>query len=139
VLCAIYGLFAQRAFSRMTPLVVTTFAMLSGALLLVPAALAESPSGALWSARIALDLTYLCTAGGALGYFLFTEAFNHIPATQVQVYTNLLPVIAALGGVLAFGERLSSRLLLGLVTVIGGVLLVQVQRRRAPATVRSPR
>ena len=68
--------------------------------------------------------------GGAAAFLLWTWALSRLTPTQVAVYVNLNPVVAALLGVMLLGERRSSLFLLGFVAVVAGVLLVNWPGRR---------
>ena len=55
---------------------------------------------------------------------MWTWALSRITPTQVAVYVNLNPIVAALLGILLLGERRSPMFALGFVAVVAGVLLV---------------
>jgi drug/metabolite transporter (DMT)-like permease len=111
---ATYGVLAQRAFARYSALTVTTYAMVLGTLLLLPAALVEGlVSVFLWldGQTLAL-LVFLGVFGGALGFFLWTFAWTRLTPTQVAVYVNLNPLVATVLGAALLAERLTSSSLL---------------------------
>jgi drug/metabolite transporter (DMT)-like permease len=74
-------------------------------------------------------------ASGALtsgiGYALWYAALPALKATQAATVQLCVPVIAALGGVLVLGERLSLRLTLASLAVLGGIALVILEKRPA--------
>ncbi len=85
----------------------------------------------------------LAVVSGALasgvGYSIWYSALGGLTATQAAVLQLLVPVIAAMGGVMFSGETLSLRLLLSSVLVLGGIVLViwtrtVIERRRASST-----
>jgi drug/metabolite transporter (DMT)-like permease len=53
-----------------------------------------------------------------------------VTPTQVAVYVNLNPIVAALLAILLLGERRSGLFLLGFAAVVVGVLLVNWPGRR---------
>jgi drug/metabolite transporter (DMT)-like permease len=128
---AIYGVLAQRILGRYTSLTVTTYAMVLGALLLLPAALIEGLPEAL--ARINGKLVglvlFLGILGGALGYFLWTFALSRLTPTQVAVYVNFNPMVATILAAALLTERLTGVFGVGFVAVLGGVLLVNLPKR----------
>jgi drug/metabolite transporter (DMT)-like permease len=131
---AIYGVLAQRILIRYTALTVTTYAMLFGTFLLLPAALAEGLPQALAriDGKVAALILFLGMFGGALGYFLWTFALTRLTPTQVAVYVNLNPMVATILGVALLAERLTGLFLVGFVAVFAGVLLVNWPRRIEP-------
>ena len=68
--------------------------------------------------------------GGAAAFLLWTWALSRLTPTQVAVYVNLNPIVAALLAILLLGERRSGLFLLGFATVVVGVLLVNWPGRR---------
>jgi drug/metabolite transporter (DMT)-like permease len=132
LLGALYGVIAKRALVVDKPATITTYAMLIGAVLLLPAALVEGlvPAiGRLEGALLGL-VVFLGVPGGAVAFLLWTWALSRLTPTQVAVYVNLNPVVAALLGVLLLAERRSSLFLLGFAAVVTGVLLVNWPSRR---------
>jgi drug/metabolite transporter (DMT)-like permease len=128
---AAYGILAQRAFARYSALTVTTYAMVLGTLLLLPAALVEGLVGVflrLDGQTLAL-LVFLGVFGGALGFFLWTFALSRLTPTQVAVYVNLNPLVATVLGAALLAERLTIIFAVGLCAVLLGVLLVNWPKR----------
>ena len=126
LLGALYGLLAKRVLDVDSPATVTTYAMLIGAVLLLPAAMVEGLVPALqgldW--RLLGLVVFLGVLGGAVAFLLWTWALSRLTPTQVAVYVNLNPIVAALLGVLILHERRSALFLLGFAAVVTGVLLV---------------
>jgi drug/metabolite transporter (DMT)-like permease len=131
---AAYGVLAQRAFVRYSALTVTTYAMVLGTLLLLPAALAEG----LTEVPTRLDLqtaalvVFLGIFGGALAFFLWTFALRRLTPTQVAVYINLNPLVATVLAAALLAERLTATFAVGFGAVVLGVLLVNWPRRVEP-------
>jgi drug/metabolite transporter (DMT)-like permease len=73
---------------------------------------------------------FLGVLGGAAAFLLWTWALSRLTPTQVAVYVNLNPIVAALLGVVLLGERRSGPFLLGFAGVVAGVLLVNWPGRR---------
>ena len=108
------------------PATVTTYAMLFGTLALLPVALFEGlvPAVARLEGRVLGLVLFLGVLGGAAAFLLWTWALSRITPTQVAVYVNLNPIVAALLGIVLLGERRSPMFALGFVAVVAGVLLV---------------
>jgi len=131
---AVYSVLAPRALSRYRAVTVTAYAMVLGTLLLLPAAIGEGLLGIvarLDETAIVLVL-FLGIVGGALGYSLITFALTRLTPTQVVVYINFNPIVAAVFAAILLDERLTEAFVAGLGAVIGGVLLVNWPARRAP-------
>jgi drug/metabolite transporter (DMT)-like permease len=132
LLGAVYGLLAKRALAMDSPAAVTTWAMLFGAVLLLPVAVVEGlvPAIGRLDGQLLGVVAFLGVLGGAAAFLLWTWALSRLTPTQVAVYVNLNPVVAALGGVVLLGERRSGLFLLGFAAVVAGVLLVNWPGRR---------
>jgi drug/metabolite transporter (DMT)-like permease len=126
LLGALYGLIAKRVLAVDHPATVTTYAMLIGTVLLLPAAAVEGLVPAIerldW--QLLGLVVFLGVLGGAVAFLLWNWALSRLTPTQVAVYVNLNPIVAALLGVGLLGERRSALFLLGFAAVVTGVLLV---------------
>ena len=128
---AIYGVLAQKMLKKYRAITVTTYAMLTGTCLLIPAAFVEGLFQVLTHINLqAVSLIlFLGICGGALGYFLWTFALAHLTPTQVAVYINLNPMVAAILGAALLAEKLTLVFIVGFVAVLIGVLLVNWPKR----------
>ena len=74
----------------------------------------------------------LAIASGAiasgLGYVVWYQALAGLTATRAAIVQLLVPILAALGGVLFLSEQISLRLALATVTVLGGIGLALYAR-----------
>jgi len=127
---ATYGVLAKRVLGRYTALTVTTYAMVLGTLLLLPAAFVEGLPRVLGriDGRLATLILFLGIFGGACGYYLWTFALSRLTPTQVAVYGNLNPMVATVLGAALLAERLTGVFAVGFVAVLSGVLLVNWPR-----------
>ncbi len=123
---AFYGVLAQKMLKKYNPITVTTYAMVTGTCLLIPAAFVEGLPQALTKIDLqaASLILFLGICGGALGYFLWTFALAHLTPTQVAVYINLNPMVAAILGSALLAEKLTLVFIAGFAAVLMGVLLV---------------
>jgi drug/metabolite transporter (DMT)-like permease len=123
---ALYGVLAKRALEQVHPLTLISYAMLIGTLVLVPFAVVEGivdEVGQLHPSLVALVL-FLGIPGGAIGFGLWTAALTRLSPTQLTVYINLNPVVAAMLGVVLLSEEATPLFLLSFAVVISGVMLV---------------
>ena len=128
---ALYAVLAKKMLTRYKALTLTTYSMVFGTLLLVPIAFVEDPSSAL--ARMGTNtlmlVLFLGIFSGAIGYFLWTFSLTYLTPTQVAVYINLNPMVAALLGATLLAEKLTGIFIVGFAAVVGGVLLVNLRPR----------
>ena len=66
-----------------------------------------------------------------IGYAIWYKALPGLKAMESSIVQLSVPIIAAFGGILLLGEMLSLRLVLAAAAVLGGILLVTVEKSRA--------
>lgn len=123
---AVYSVLAKPVVGRYPPVAVTTYGMLGGATLLLPVALVAGLPGAIGEIDrdAALLVAYLAVGGGALAYWLITEALARLSPTQAVAYLNVNPLVAIALSTILLDEPLTLRFTLGFVLVASGVVLV---------------
>lgn len=77
-----------------------------------------------------LSLIYLVTMGSIAGFSAYVWLLKVRPAMQVSTYAYVNPVVAVLLGVFLAGEEISFIQILGLITILGSVLLINMARYR---------
>ena len=65
-----------------------------------------------------------------LGYVLWYTALRNLTATRAAVVQLLVPILAAVGGVVFLSETISLRLVLSAIVVLGGIALALTAGRR---------
>jgi drug/metabolite transporter (DMT)-like permease len=65
-----------------------------------------------------------------LGYAIWYAALRDLTTSQAGVMQLLVPIIAALGGVVFANELLSGRLLIASMLTLGGILIVLLTRKK---------
>jgi drug/metabolite transporter (DMT)-like permease len=65
----------------------------------------------------------------AVGYAIWYLVLKDLTVTQAAVLQLLVPILAALGGVLFVSEMISMRLVISSLLVLGGILMVIIGRR----------
>jgi drug/metabolite transporter (DMT)-like permease len=73
---------------------------------------------------------YLAVFGSAIAFYLYFWLLEHMQATRLALTNYLSPVVAVLLGAMLFDERLTARILLGGLLVVGGVAVTVTSRRR---------
>lgn len=84
-----------------------------------------------WSLHGVLLAVTSGAISSGLGYTIWYAALGGLSATQAAVVQLLVPVIAALGGVVFVAEPITLRLVLSALLILGGILLVVLGRRRS--------
>ena len=118
-------------------LVVTVAVMGTGTLLLVPLAgyeiIAAGEGLSPLPLRGWLGILYLGAMASGLAYALYNASLRHLDASAVGVYTNLIPVVGVLTGVILLGEPLSGRAVVGGLVVMLGVWITSRSERPVEA------
>jgi drug/metabolite transporter (DMT)-like permease len=116
--------------------VVTAAVTGTGALLLLPVAgyeiIAAKMSGAGLPALPLigwLEILYLGGVASGVAYLLYNASLRHLDASAVGVYTNLIPIVGVLTGVIVLGEPLSARAIVGGLVVMLGVWITSRSER----------
>lgn len=81
-----------------------------------------------------LGLIYAIISGAitsGLGYVIWYSALTGLRATSAATVQLSVPVLAATGGILLLHEPISLRYVIASIAVLGGILLVVIERRRA--------
>lgn len=122
---ALYTLAGRKALQHTTPLQASTWASLSGAIMLLLFMGTESyPAAVPWNVWLAL--AYLGIIGTVVAFVWYYEGIRKIGATQTSIFTNLIPVFAVILSVLILKEKVSWYTWLGGLLVVGGVLWVNL-------------
>jgi len=102
----------------------TAYQAAVGAVTLLPFALSEIGSWRLPSLGVWLNLLYLGVFCSAIAYFCYMYALARLGPVLTSSFTNLIPFIGALGGLILLGEKLSWIQMSGGLAVVAGVFLV---------------
>ena len=85
------------------------------------------------NARTLGALIYLTVFGSIVAYSAYVYALAHLRTTKVSMYAYINPVVAVFLGWLILSEDLTWISLLAMCIILGGVALVQMSKRPAPA------
>ncbi len=80
-----------------------------------------------------LGVVYASLSGAitsGIGYAIWYKALPGLKPLEASVVQLSVPIIAAFGGILFLGEAISLRLFLASIAVLGGILLVTVEKSR---------
>lgn len=123
---AMYSIFGRYALARCQPMTVTfytfVFAGLGSLFLANPVRVASALAGDGRLAWMALGLVAVATV---LPYLLYTRGLVHVESGKAAIMASMEPVVAALAGVLAFGEPMSLGVLLGLGCILASIYILR--------------
>lgn len=118
------------------PLLATGMQMLAGGVLLLGVGALTGEIQALdpraFSVRSVLAVCYLILFGSLVGYSTYVWLLRVTPPALASTYAFVNPVVAVLLGWLLAGERITLRIVLASVVIVGGVALITVTRSRRP-------
>lgn len=116
------------------PVVTTACITGIGAVLLLPVALFELAGRELpqLSTNAWLSVVYLGVLASGVAYMLYNAALRHMDASEAGVYTNLIPVVGVITGLVVLHEPLSLRAISGGLVVMAGVWITGSERGTAP-------
>jgi len=122
---ATYTILGKRVVQRNDPLIVTSLALFSGAVLLTAFSGAflgftrlRSAGPEAWWLMILLGATMI-----GISYPIWFDRLKRLPASRASAFIYLTPVIAVVLSFLILGERFSWPFYLGAVLVLGGVVV----------------
>jgi drug/metabolite transporter (DMT)-like permease len=78
-------------------------------------------------------LAWLGLLGSCIAYLLYFYLINNVGATRTSVVTYVMPIIAVILGIIFLNEVLDWRLAVGLALILGGIGVINLKRRTAPA------
>lgn len=135
VVCwGIYTSMAKRV-AHFDAVAVTAGVMGVGALMLLPLAGYEvatqgwpKPTLQGW-----LGVLYLGAMASGAAYLFYNASLRHVDASHAAVYTNLIPIVGVITGIVVLGEPISVRAMVGGAIVLIGVWLTGRQRPSSPS------
>jgi drug/metabolite transporter (DMT)-like permease len=123
-----WGLYTLKGRGSAHPLLDTAYNFIRSVPFALGAALLAVGSAHYSSQGIALAAASGALSSG-LGYTVWYAALGGLSATQAAVVQLLVPVIAALGGVIFVAEPITLRLGVAAMLILGGILLVVLGRQ----------
>ena len=135
----VYTSLAKRVAS-IDAIVTTACIMGLGALMIAPIAAYEL-SGRGWPTLTLagwMGLVYLGAMASGAAYVLYNDALRHMDAGQAGAYTNLIPIVGVITGVVVLGEALTLRAIIGGAVVMVGVWVAGRDGRRSAVLAPQP-
>lgn len=127
---ASYSLIGRNVVRRVPPLVVTVRSIAWGALALLPFAIAEvAATPPVPGPRALAAAIYLGAGVTGVAFVLWNRGLAAVPASRAAVFINVQPVVGALLGVVALGERIGALGAAGGALVVTGLAMTIAGRR----------
>lgn len=127
ILWTLYSMLGSAPMIRIGPLRTTAWAMLLGAILLLPLGLIQARDVAF--AAIPFDawagFAFAIIFSGALGYVWWYEGIRVLGVPRTMIYSYLVPVFAIVTAIIFLGESFSLAEFIGAVVVLGGVQIAR--------------
>jgi drug/metabolite transporter (DMT)-like permease len=131
---AVFGILGRKIArdNKVDTLTLTAVPLAFGSCLLIPVALSVEgiPGFSLTGCGMVLGLAVFNTV---FAYVLYNHALKVLPAFELSTILNLTPLVTAIWAWLFLNERLSIVQILGMITVVVGVVVVQLHRKSGEA------
>jgi drug/metabolite transporter (DMT)-like permease len=133
---AIYSHLSKSWMREISPLVLTSGTMVSGALGLVILSFFD-PVGDHWNTVVQLNTTqwlallFLAVGCSVMAYFAYNVALSKRDASRVTIYFYLEPVVTVVLGVALLGEQLNWQIIVGGIAIFTSVVMVHLMKRQA--------
>lgn len=123
--------YARRRLRGVDPIAASAVeTLVAGPLMLAIHMLVEPGQPVEWGGQAWGAVGYLAVMGSLVGFTAFAYLAAHMSSSKVGTYAYVNPVVAVLLGWAFLGEAVTPRLIVGGVTILGGLLLVYVARVR---------
>ena len=128
---SVFTLVAKHLMAGLSPLAVTTYASLTGTLMLAVATLVEGapflPQASAWAW---FALVFLGVLGTAVAFVWYNDGVRRLGAARAPVFINLVPVAAVALAWALLDERVEAAMLGGGALVLAGIYVLNAPRRR---------
>ena len=125
IVWAISNVIMKAKLTKINPLVLTTWQMAVGAILLAIYTAGFGVAEVRWNLTSIACLLYNGIIASSLAFFLWAYVLEHMDASKASIAVLGVPVVGVLGGVICLGEPLTVTTSLGMVMVLSGIILVQ--------------
>ncbi len=127
---SLYTVLSKRLLERYDPMTVTSWAIVSGTLLCIPAFFIPGAVPALGSIGPAVwgGIFYLAIGTSVVAYPLWSYALRYLEASKVAIATNVQPVLTAILSWVIYRERFTPGFCVGAVLILAGVTWVETRR-----------
>lgn len=128
---AFYSILSRTISGQFSPMERTSIMMFMGCLAFTATALVREGAGypnefisAVSNPYVMIPVLFLSMICSVTAYYLLNYAMTYLEVNTVAVFTNIIPVVSVLSGVLILGEPFSLIFIPGIVLILGGVYMV---------------
>jgi len=128
---ALYTIGSKDLLKRYDPMTLTTWVLVAGTAMSLPAALIPGAIPPLHTLTPAVwaGIAYLAVGTSVIAYPLWLYALRRIEASKVAITTNAQPVLTSVLSWLLFGERFGPAFFCGAALILFGVTWVETRKR----------
>ncbi|MCK5764898.1 MAG: DMT family transporter [Bacteroidales bacterium] len=129
----IYSILLKRLTKHYTPVNIIAWQNLLGVIFFLPLFLILDFGefiAVVPDSRLLIALFSLAIIASSLAYVLFATTIKHIGVSRANVYSNLIPVTTVIASYFILDEIFTGRKVLGIVIVILGVFITQINKLR---------
>ena len=138
---AFYNVYGKKLLDRYSPLEVLLYSYYAVLLCLIPLTLYLEPESfrdmVSFGPKVWLGIALLAGLQYFLSMILFLTVLARLDAAQAGLSNYLIPVFGVLIAAIALGERLTARMAIGGMVVLGSTLLITVYEERYAARARA--
>ncbi|HYR53130.1 MAG TPA: EamA family transporter [Candidatus Dormibacteraeota bacterium] len=127
---AVYTISSKDLLRRYDPMTLTTWVLVSGTLMCLPAALIPHAIPPLRSLTLPVwsGIFYLAVGTSVIAYPLWLYALRHLEASKVAITTNAQPVLTSFLSWILFRERFGPAFFVGAALILFGVSWVETRK-----------
>ncbi len=131
---AVYTISSKDLLRRYDPMTLTTWVLVSGTLMCLPAALIPHAIPPLRSLTLPVwaGIFYLAVGTSVIAYPLWLYALRHLEASKVAITTNAQPVLTSFLSWILFRERFGPAFFVGAALILFGVSWVETRKGGVP-------
>lgn len=122
---AISNVIMKMKLMNLNLIVLTTWQMTAGAVVLVIYTLAFGETAAHWTLTAVACVIYNGVLASALAFFLWCYILQHMEASKASVAILGVPVVSVVTSTICLGEPLTVTIIIGVLMVLSGIALVQ--------------
>ena len=131
-----YEITSKKLLPRYSPLTLTFYSFVIGAITFLPFALGEYATNPLWPQLLTFrgyfGIIYGAVFSSAAAYFLWEWGLSKLPASESSLFFHLNPIAGVLVAVPLLGESMTVPFAIGAALVFSGVFLAEWHNRRSP-------
>lgn len=126
---ALYSIFGKAALSSYSSLTTTAYTFLIASVALLPTTGVIGNIGEWWSQEALLLSLGLGLFPTVLAYLLYTRGLHFVESSKASIVATVEPVVAALIGVLIFGDLLNLWQTIGVLCILSAVVFMNIKRK----------